>query len=232
LLRARGYQLQRIERTPRAQFLVESRPYFERRDAMTRQTVEELSERYREPAFGVIPVWDVVEMLSHVIDVMDPDLMNVNQEVHTLQILEAMASDGVDDESLFLAAVLHDIGKVLALVGEDPANIFGNTSLIDPGEPGGGLDSCVLQWGADEFAYARFVGRVPDHVSWLIRYHSLVPHEFMDFMDDRDHDYLERYWKDFSGWDHGTKSLHRVPRTRMRDYRDLVEAALPDPIPF
>jgi hypothetical protein len=232
LLRAGGYQVHRTERTPRAQFLVEARPYLDRRAAMTPQTVEELSERYREPVFGVIPVWDVVEMLSHVIDVMDPDLMNVSQEVHVLQVLEAMASEGVDDETLFLAGVLHDLGKVLILVGEDPANLFGTTLLIDEGEPGGGLDDSVLQWGADEFAYARFAGRVPDHVAWLIRYHSIVPDECVHLMDDRDRDYFERYLKDFSRWDRDAKSFHRVPRTRMRDYRDLVEAALPDPIPF
>jgi hypothetical protein len=51
-------------------------------------------------------------------------------------------------------------------------------------------------------------------------------------MDDRDRDYFERYWKDFRRWDGDTKSLHRIPRTRMRDYRDLVESALPEPVPF
>jgi len=232
LLRTGGYQVHRTERTPRAQFLIEARPYFERREAMTLQTVAGLHETYREPVFGVMPVWDVVEMMSHVIDLMDPALMNVSQEVHVLQVLEAMASDGVDDESLLLTALLHDLGKVLVLVGEDPANVFGTTSVLAAGEPGRGLDGCVLQWGADEFGYARFAGRVPDHVAWLIRYHSIIPDQCLHLMDERDRDYFERYWNDFRRWDGDSKSLHRIPRTRMRDYRGVVESALPEPIPF
>ena len=232
VLSAGGYQLQRVDRMPRTQFERAARPYAERHGAQTLETVAMLRERYREPVFGVVPVWSVVEMLSHVVDQMDHELMNVTQEIHVLQMLEGMLAEGVGDESLLLAAILHDLGKVLYLVDEDPANISGSNAPIGVYEDGRGFDRCVFQWNHDEFGYSRFVGRVPDHVGWLIRYHSVIPGTCLHLMDDRDRDYYDRYWKDFRRWERDTKSIHRVPRTRITDYRDLVATAFPDPIPF
>ena len=38
-------------------------------------------------------------------------------------MLEAMARDGIDDPDLLLAVLIHDVGKLLLVVGEDPANV-------------------------------------------------------------------------------------------------------------
>jgi hypothetical protein len=51
-------------------------------------------------------------------------------------------------------------------------------------------------------------------------------------MDDRDRDYYARYYVDFDRWERETKSLYRAPKTKVADYRDLIDAAFPDPIPF
>jgi hypothetical protein len=230
-LRACGYELRRIESTPRAEYLREARPYIERHRTQTIDDVERLNERYREPVFGTVSVWSMVELLGHVIDRVDPQLMNVSQAVHALQVVEAMLADGVDDESLLLAGLIHDLGKVLYLTGEDPANISGSNWPIVSAGPGGGLDHCVLTWNADNFAYSRLGPLVPDHVGWLIRYHSIEVDACVPLMDDRDRDYYERYGKDFIRWD-ATKSMVRPPRTRLDDYREIVEHALPDPVLF
>jgi hypothetical protein len=232
LLHAGGYQVQRVDRMPRTQFKEAARPYTERHDAQTLATVQTLRERYREPVFGMVSVWSMVELLSHVVDRMDHELMNVTQEIHVLLMLEGMLAEGVDDESILLTAILHDLGKVLYLVDEDPANISGSNAPIGEYEDGQGFDQCVFQWNHDEFGYSRFAGRVPDHVGWLIRYHSVIPGTCLHLMDDRDRDYYERYWKEFRRWERDTKSIHHVPRTRIADYRQLVDAAFPDPILF
>jgi len=208
-----------------------ARPFIERHRAQTIDTVELLRGRYGNPVFGVVPVWSVIEMLAHVVDRVDPALMNVSQEIHVLQMLEGLRAENAD-ESLLLTALLHDLGKVLDLVGEDPAYIGGTNEPIGDYEPGVGLDRCVFQWNHDEFGYSRFAGRVPDHVGWLIRYHSTNPSKCLHLMDDRDRDYYERYWKDFNRVDGASKSIHVVPETRITDYRAIIEEAFPEPIPF
>ena len=232
LLRSTGYGVHRLDRTPSAQWAADAEPLKARHRSQTLADVEAARARYEAPVFGVVPVWDVVEMLAHVIDPSDRFLMNASQEVHTLQVVEGLIDEGVDDEDLLLAGLLHDVGKVLLLVGEDPAFVSGTTEPIGEYAPGVGLDRCVLQYNADDFAHSRLHAHVPDHVGWLIRYHSIVPEACVHLMDDRDRDYYERYGKQLHRLDHETKSIVRMPRTRIGDYRDLVERALPDPIPF
>jgi len=241
LLERAGYRLQRVDADPppslppsdpRREFVAAARPFVERHRAQTAETVAMLDARYREPVFGVVPVWSVVEMLAHVVDPFDAKLGTASQEVHLLQLVEGMIADGVTDESLLLTAILHDVGKVLHLVGEDPANVFGSNEPIGDHAPGIGLDRCVMQWNHDEFGYSRFHALVPDHVGWLIRYHSMVPDRCVQLMDDRDRDYHDRYLRDFQRWERETKSMYRIPRTPLADYRGLVDAAFPEPIPF
>ena len=230
-LRSAGYELNSIDQTPHEKFRRGTEPILERRAQQTVDDVHALQRKYEAPVFGEIAMWDVVNMLAHVIDRADPFLMNVSQEVHTLQVVEGLIDEGVDD-TVLLAGVIHDVGKVLDLFDEDPANIFGTTEPIGSYEPGVGLDQCVLQWGADEFAYSRIAGRVPDHVGWLVRYHSLVPERCEHLMDERDREYFDMYWRQLNRLDHATKSMSRTPRTRLADYRPLVDDAFPEPIPF
>ena len=230
-LRSAGYELHNIDRLPQTQFRREAQAVLDRRAGQTVDAVHELRRRYEAPVFGEITMWDALNMLAHVIDCVDQFLMNVSQEVHTLQVVEGMVAETAD-ETMLLVAVIHDVGKVLYLVDEDPANISGTAVPIGDYEPAIGLDQCVFQWGADEFAYSRISGRVPDHVAWLVRYHSIVPNACKDLMDERDRDYFERYWRLLHRLDHETKSMSRLPRTRLSDYRALVDAACPEPIPF
>jgi inositol oxygenase len=230
-LRSAGYELNSIERSVPEQYRRAAQPILDRRDRQTVDDVRALRAKYEAPVFGEISMWDALNMLAHVIDLVDPYLMNVSQEVHTLQVVEGIVAEGADDD-LVLAGLIHDVGKLLYLVDEDPANISGSSAPVDTFEPGIGLDRCVLQFGADEFSHSRVAGRVPDHVSWLVRYHSIVPESCEPLMDDRDREYYARYWPTLSRLDHETKSMSVPPRTRLRDYRSLIDDAFPEPIPF
>jgi Myo-inositol oxygenase len=152
--------------------------------------------------------------------------------VHALQVAEAMEADGVDDPDLLVAALVHDMGKVLLLVGEDPANVGGATAVIGSAGAGLGLERCTLQWGADEFAYSRLEGHVPDHVAWLVRYHSIDIEACRTYMDERDVRYVDAYLTRFQQYDDPSKSWSHLPNRRLEDYRDLIEAWFPEPILF
>ena len=201
-----------------------------RHRAQTLETVAGLRSKYEAPVFGAIPVWSAIEMLAQCIDPTDQRLYGVSQQLHVLQILDAMENEGCASEEFVLAALLHDLGKVLLLTDEAPENVVCFNEPIGTYAPGIGLDRCVLQWNHDEFAYSRLKDHLPDGIAWLVRYHSIDIPKCEPYMDARDRDYLDRYWRPFRRYDSGTKSPHYVPRRRIRDYKALVERTFPVPI--
>jgi inositol oxygenase len=241
-LRRGGYELRRvpIDLPPqRHEPLPEMVQYWhgvteieQRHAAQTIDDVAALREKYDTPVFGKVRVWKLVKQLAQCIDPSDGRLFAASQQVHVLLTLEAMARDKVDDHDLILAALIHDVGKTLLLTDEDPANITCMNTPIGSYEPGCGLDNVTFQWGHDEFGYSRLVEYLPDHLAWLIRYHSIEIPECLPLMDGRDREYFEKYLRVFSYYDHETKTPFRLPTTRIEDYRDIVEAALPKPIRF
>ena len=141
----------------------------------------------------------------------DGELLGVSQLIHTRQVVAAMERDGVRDPSMLVAAITHDLGKVLLLMAEAPEHVVGMTAPIGPHLQGIGLDNVVLQWSHDEFVYSRLRDHVPDHVAWLLRYHSILIDQAEPFMDARDRAYLERYLRPFRIYDQGSKSPCLLP---------------------
>jgi predicted HD phosphohydrolase len=213
-------------------YLANVRAIRARHRAQTQADVERLTRKYSEPVFGEMRAWDLVEMLARCIDPSDLRLGLASQEVHVLQMLDAMTHDGVSSPDLVLAALLHDVGKVLLLTGEDPANVVCAISPIGEFAEGCGLDHCVLQWNHDEFGYTRFKDHVPEHVAWLVRYHGIDMDSCAPLMDERDRAYHEQYLTTFRHYDQGTKSPYTIPASSLADYRDVIEDAFPSPIIF
>jgi len=201
-------------------------------DAQTHESVAALARKYAEPVFGRVETRLLFERLSECVDPTDIALGGSNQQLHVLQVLEAMERDGVQDEELRIAALLHDLGKLLLLTGESPENVVCYTDPIGSWAPGVGLENCVLQWNHDEFGYSRLKDHVPEPVAWLIRYHSIRIEICAPLMDERDRSYTERYLKPFQKYDQGSKSTDHVPARPLAAYRDLLEAALPRNIVF
>lgn len=236
VLRRCGYEIRRFapDRPDRrdAGFRDQAIAIVERHDRQTREHVDGLRDRYEAPVFGRVRVWGLVELLAQCVDPSDRVLYCASQQIHVLQVIDGMQRDGVADPDLLLAALIHDLGKVLLLTDADPADVVCMNSPIGSYEPGVGLDNCTLQWNHDEFAYTRFKDYVPDHIAWLVRYHSIELTRCEHLMDDRDRDYADRYLSRFYAYDQGTKSPFRLPGHRIDEYRDIVEEAFPDPIPF
>lgn len=202
-----------------------------RHDAQTVEAVGALQDKYRGPVFGNVSPWSLVERLAQCIDPTDQKLYCASQQMHVLQIIDAMEAEGVATADNVLVALVHDLGKVLLLTDEAPENVVGMNRPLR-GERGAGLDACVMQWNHDEFGYSRLKDHLPDGLGWLVRYHSIVRADCEPYMNARDRAYAERYLRPFARYDHGTKSPLFLPRRRLDDYRHVIERALPAVIAF
>ena len=197
-----------------------------RHNAQTPADVQRLSEKYAKPILGEVNTWDLLMMLGACVDPTDGALATASQLVHVLQTLEAMISDGVTDEDLLVVGLVHDIGKVLLLTDEDPANVVCMNRFI-AGEPGGGLDQGTTQWNHDEFAYTRLMDVLPRDLALLVRYHSVMPRDLEPYLASSDRAFAERLHGPFFRYDQESKSAVRRPRLSLEDFRDLIRRRLP-----
>jgi len=200
-----------------------------------RQTIEDvraLKAKYESPILGKFRVWDLIEKLGLCVDPSDPALQCTSQYMHVCQVISAMEADGVNDERLLLIALLHDVGKVAMLQGEEPEDIVCFIAPLE-GVEGAGLDNTVFQFGHDEIAYSRFKDHVDEDVAWVLRYHSMVLGWAEPYMDDKDRARESELLQTFRMYDQGTKSPANRPKQMTLDrYRDLIEERFPNPILF
>ena len=228
----RGTELRRSAAEDQAGFRARSAPILERHNAQDAQQVEALRRTYAKPVLGKVRVWELIERLGSCVDPTDERLFCASQQVHVLQILEAMEADGTATPDMVLVALIHDLGKVLLSLGEDPANVVCMTRAVGEGADGVGLDHSMLQWNHDEFAYQRLRDHVPEDLAWLIRYHSIDVEGVSNVMDARDLERTERLLLTFAHYDHATKSPYHLPSVTLASYRDVIEEAFPHRIRF
>jgi hypothetical protein len=197
----------------------------------TPEVVAALRRKYARPVVGRMRIWDAVQQLAFCIDRADTTLYCANQLIHVKQVVAAMEADGVEDPDMIAAAFTHDLGKILLLHGEAPENVLCANRPIGEHAPGAGLDRVLFQWNHDEFVYSRLAGHVPDHVAWLVHYHSIDLPRTLPLMDARDRRYVERYLLPFRRYDLDSKSAFSLPPAgTLARYRDLIEAYFPRPI--
>jgi hypothetical protein len=190
-----------------------------------------LQAKYQQPVFGQIRVWRLLELLAQCIDPASTLLYCTSQLTHVLQMLECMERNGVSDQDMFLAALLHDLGKVVYLTGEAPENVDGGGKHpIGYNQEGSGLDNCLLTWDHGDIVYTRMKSHIPDEVAWLIRYHSITP-ACIPLMDERDRAYYENYYKPFYDFD-CTNIFYFLPSVQLTTYRDRIEELFPKPVLF
>ena len=200
------------------------------------QTIEDINflmEKYSEPVFGKMYVFDLLKELANCIDPTDSVLCCVSQLVHTMQVVEAMEQDNVKDEDMLIAGLIHDLGKLLLLTNEKPENIVCiNTLVKKPADRGIGLDNCIFQWNHDEFVYDRFKDHVSYEVAWIVRYHSIKVKPNRIYMNNKDKKLAQKYLIPFKKYDINSKSIYNLPKKNLNDYKDLVYKYFPKPIIF
>ena len=203
-----------------------------RHQQQTPDDVARLRDKYAAPVFGMVSPWSLVEMLGRCIDPTDQALYGASQQLHVMQVIDAMEREGSASDEMVLVALLHDLGKVLLLTGEAPENVVCMNLPVAAGAAGSGLDACTFQWNHDEWAWSRLKDHLPDDLGWLIRYHSIIPGSCAKYMDDRDLMRTRTLLKPFVRYDQGTKSPFNVPLQPLERYRPVVERALPSRMMF
>jgi hypothetical protein len=194
------------------------------------ETVKDLKTKHEAPILGKVSVLEALKLLSQCVDPTDNILYLTSQLIHTLQVIEGMEKDGICDSDMLIAALVHDLGKILLLFGEQPENIVCVNRVVDQDSEAIGFDNHIFQYGHDEFAYSRLKNYLPDHISWLIRYHSIRLHECDIFMDAKDKEFAEKYLIPFKKYDQGTKSIYVLPEKKIDDYSDLINQYFPGSI--
>lgn len=203
----------------------------DRHDRQSIADVKALNEKYQTPVFGYVRPMDLFEMLGQCLDPTDDKLGCASQLTHSLQMIEAMERDGIRDDGMFLLALFHDLGKLLLLTDEDPANVVGTNHILTP-KAQTGLDQHICQWNHCEFGYMRFRSFLPSHLCWAIRYHGLKEEYPIDYMNSVDEKNYNDIMNSFRYYDKFSKSINVRPVSRLSDYRDFIETRLPDKILF
>ena len=147
-------------------------------------------------------VWEAIEFLNELVDDSDPDI-ELPQIEHILQTAEAIRKDG-HPRWFILTGLIHDLGKILCLFGEEQWAVVGDTFPLgckfsekivfheffkdnpDSNHPeystelgiyeeGCGLDKVTMSWGHDEYLYHVVKDYLPEPALYMIRYHSFYP---------------------------------------------------------
>jgi len=147
-------------------------------------------------------VWEALDYLNTLVDESDPDT-DLSQIEHNLQTAEAIRADG-HPRWMVLTGLIHDLGKMLCLLGEPQWAVVGDTfpvgcawseKIVFPEffeanpdrhvpqyqtrlgvyEEGIGLDKVDLSWGHDEYLYHVVKDKLPLPGLYMIRYHSCYP---------------------------------------------------------
>ncbi len=157
-------------------------------------------------------VWEAFDFLNTLVDDSDPDT-DLDQFQHLLQTSEAIRKDGHPDW-MVLVGLMHDLGKVLCLFGEEQWAVVGDTfpvgckysdKIVYPEffsqnpdfnnekyntkfgiyEPNCGLKNVQMSWGHDEYIYQLLKDYLPEPALYMLRYHS-----FYSWHREGEYDYL------------------------------------------
>lgn len=168
----------------------------------TRDFVLAKKKQYLPRQRAEMGIWEAMHFLNTLVDDSDPDT-DLSQIEHLLQTAEAARRDS-QPRWFVLAALIHDLGKVLCLWGEPQWAVVGDTFPVGCawsdkivfheffaanadasvakyqtrygvyGERCG-LDGVDMSWGHDEYIYHVAREYLPEEAHYMLRYHSFYP---------------------------------------------------------
>lgn len=193
--------------------------------------IERLKKKYSKKKMGRMKVFEALKLLGQCVDPSDFELCCTSQLVHALQTAEYLYENGHKDEMIALG-LIHDIGKILLLTDEDPANIVCPNQPVGTYSRGCGLDSINVTWNHDEYAYEKLKAYLPEDYAWLLRFHSLRFGQAEKYMNARDRSLYENLLVPFRKADLCSKSTWYLPKRGLDFYKPLIEQMFPRPIDF
>jgi hypothetical protein len=193
--------------------------------------------------FGRLTVWELFCKLSMTVDKSDIALYNTNQLIHCVQVYVSMKENGETDKDLLLIALIHDIGKVLSLLGEVDENVDCLNKVLSHSN---GLDNVVTSFNHDEFGYFLMKKYVSRPIAMAIKFHSCIPIVSQAYYYAKDKvlsttygltvDDMEdlRLAVKLYEYDHDSKSTYWNPVTNeiLDECKLLIDEYFPDPLLF
>src|SRR3954447_8336718 len=197
----------------------------------TLDDVARLRTKYQQPIIGEVPVERLLELLAQIVDPTNIFLFCGSQLTHTLQVLESMEKVGITDKEFLATTLIHDLGKLAILKGEDWENTEGGGKLpLGSNVPGSGFANCTFTWDHADIVHARFKPYVSENMQWVLNWHSIQP-ACEPLMDAKDLALYEKYYKPFVRHDR-TFIFHHLPKKRLSDYLPLLKEFFPQPVLF
>ena len=160
-----------------------------RHNQQTVETRAQLQRQWNSTLIGEVRLWDLLQLLHFTIDHTDGIPRYTSQFVHCLQVFAGISEydfnrwpfDFYWKRDMQLAALVHDIGKLLSLFGERDWNVDCMNRVL-PGSHSptrSCLDKLQLQWNHDEFGYSKLAAlNLPPRVLRTVRFHSLRELQF------------------------------------------------------
>ena len=143
------------------------------------------------PLIGRVRVLDLLLLLHFTIDHTDSLLKYTSQLIHCLQVFHAVknlerhsrvqleqmmgvsAADASYSRDLRLAALVHDLGKLLTLFGEADEHVDCMNRCAELPPSSRSLDELRFAWNHDAFGAVKLKPHLPPRVADVVRLHSL-----------------------------------------------------------
>jgi len=102
------------------------RHYFQQHKTQTVEFVRNMRQKWLAFNHGRLSIIDCLQLLGQMVDESDPDMDDANI-VHAYQTAERMREAVPDKPWMHLTALIHDLGKVMSIWGEDQIAVTGDT---------------------------------------------------------------------------------------------------------